>query len=148
MRYLVSELNEHQMEQFIQYWEPIADEVMVWKPHNFLYGREYRKTNKTADKSCGRPFSNVLYFDIEGRVTTCCFDFNKEMEVGNVGNESIKEILKGEKLRELRQRHTEYNYSGILCENCDQRITDPEVLVYSTESNRGVREFSMNRKQF
>ncbi len=148
MKFLINEINESEIEQFIAFWEPIVDEVMVWKPHNYLYGRKYRKVDVSNQASCGRPFTNLLYFDIDGRATICCFDFNKELEVGNIKHQTIKEILTGEKLKKLRDLHRDKQYSNLICKSCDQRFLDQDVLVYSTNKNRKVRELSMSRCKY
>ncbi len=148
MRYLLDEINENEMYKFVTFWEPLVDEVMVWKPHNYLYGRGYREINIRTKESCDRPFTNMLYFDIEGRVTMCCFDFNKDLEVGNVKYQTIKEILLGEKLKKLRDLHLQGKYDDLVCKSCDQRIRRPDVLVYSTDKSRNIREHNMSRKTY
>lgn len=148
MRYLLNEFNADEMEQFIAFWEPLVDEVMVWKPHNYLYGRRYREVDVDKGESCGRPFADALNLDIEGRVTVCCFDFNKELEIGNVSRQGIKEILSGEKLQKLRHAHSTRNFTGLLCESCDQRVKDPDVLVYSTDKNRSINALSLSRLRY
>lgn len=148
MRYLLTEMNKNEMEEFVYFWEPIVDEVMVWKPHNYLYGRKYREIDMINQESCGRPFSNALNFDIEGRVTMCCFDFNKELEIGNIKHRTIKEILLGEKLENFRILHRLQNYQGLLCESCDQRIHNPDSLVYSTDKSRTIRSLNSSRQDY
>ena len=148
MRYLLDEINENEMSKFVTFWEPLVDEVMVWKPHNYLYGRRYREINIRTKESCDRPFTNMWYFDIEGRVTMCCFDFNKDLEVGNVKYQTIKEILLGEKLKNLRDSHWQGKYDGLICKSCDQRLKRPDVLVYSTDKSRNIREHNMSRKKY
>lgn len=148
MRYLLDEINENEMTKFVEFWSPLVEEVMVWKPHNYLYGRHYREISVTTKESCNRPFTNMLYFDVEGRVTMCCFDFNKDLEVGNVKYQTIKEILLGEKLKKLRDSHLQGKYAGLVCKSCDQRIKRHDVLVYSTDKSRNIREHNMSRKRY
>jgi len=146
MRYLISERNIDEMEQFITFWEPMVDEVMVWRPHNYLYGRKYRDVDISKQESCGRPFSNALNFDIEGRVTVCCFDFNKELEIGNIKHQKIKEILLGKRLEKLKSSHRTHDYSDLVCKSCDQRIKNPDVLVYSSNKNRSINTLNQGYK--
>ena len=107
----------------------------------------YAEFDLKSNQSCGRPFSGVYYFDTEGRVTVCCYDFNKRLSIGNVTDHTIKEILVGEKLEILRKQHTENDFNS-LCKICDQRDFVPDVLVYSTDKTRKLREFNMLRKEF
>ena len=148
MRFLLNDLNEHEMNLFISFWEPLVDEVMVWKPHNYLSGREYREVDSHVQGSCGRPFANALNFDVEGRVTVCCFDFNKELAIGNVKDTTVGEILLGDQLNELKNRHEGHDYTAIPCEMCDQRIKDHSVLVYSTDKTRGIGTLNLSRQKY
>ena len=147
MRYLFDD-SVDEMKEFISFWEPQVEEVMVWKPHNYLYGRKYRTVQKNNKGNCGRPFSNGLNFDIEGRVTVCCFDFNKELEIGNITTQSIKEILLGGKLNRLKMLHEKKQFDGLLCDMCDQRIKNPDVLVYSTDNTRTINSLNLSRQDY
>lgn len=59
---------------------------------------------------------SVLY---DGRVSACCRDYNGELIVGNIGEQSLAEIWKGAKYNQLREKHLSGDASDVpLCHNC------------------------------
>jgi hypothetical protein len=131
--------NKHEMKDWINFWEPKLDEVIVWQPHNWIGARNYReKTIKR--KTCGRPINGNLTVGVDGKVSICCFDFNKTVTIGNLCTQTIEEIKKNSIiLKEIVQMHKglafdDYNY---LCKDCDQTFdANQDILVYSTCKER------------
>ena len=71
---------EHEKNTWLDLWENKFDEVMVWKPHNWVEGREYRDAT-VKRRSCGRPEEGNLTVGVDGRVSICCFDYNKTVDL-------------------------------------------------------------------
>ena len=136
--FIQMEQNHHQMKDWIEYWEPKLSEVYVWKPHNYVDGRNYRKINKDTQNTCGRPLEGPLNIAVNGKAHVCCFDYNKEMVVGDIKNQTISEILNSEKMKYIQKKHKENDFTGLICENCDQLNKDDNVLVYKTNPQRVV----------
>ena len=58
-----------------------------------------------------------VHFD--GTVVPCCIDYNEEIILGNVNNQTLMEIWNSEPYRQLRQKHAEGKWDEIpLCKNC------------------------------
>jgi sulfatase maturation enzyme AslB (radical SAM superfamily) len=114
------------------FWAGIADELEIWKPHNWAYGRSYRKGDRKKP-TCGRPWNGPVQINSDGNMMVCCFDFDGRMTVGNTYENTIEEILKGEAFEEIRGRHRIGNFEGVPCETCDQ-LHEPEKspLIYSS----------------
>lgn len=55
----------------------------------------------------------------DGTVPLCCVDYDCQVDLGNLGESSIREIWNGEKIRELRRRHLAID-CGLLpmCASC------------------------------
>ncbi len=134
---IVIDINRHEINKWIKFWEPKLDEVFVWKPHNYIY-KNYRKINRTKLVSCGRPSRGGLYIHTDGKVSMCCFDLNKKLVIGDIKTQTIKQILNSKALKKIQQAHKIKDFKGYLCENCDQINYDPDVLVYATNKKRKV----------
>jgi len=74
MNYLLTADNESEMNDWVDYWEPKADEVMVWRPHNFggnmqaagLAFQTKAFVQRTNPRSCGRPFAGNPFVHANG----------------------------------------------------------------------------------
>ena len=130
--------NQKEVQDWISYWEPKLSQVCVWLPHNWTTGRKFRSIDKSKQKTCGRPVSGPLNVSANGDAHVCCFDYNKELKIGNMHVNSISDVLNSTKMREIQRRHEDNNFTGMLCEYCDQTIHDKDVLVYATNKCREV----------
>lgn len=127
--FLALGINEHETEFFIRRYAHRA-KVSVWKPHNWIYGRDYRELGETK-KSCGRPFSGPLQVHWNGKVVPCCWDFNSEMILGDLNTQTISEVLEGESYLKIRNAHVTGKFKDYLCDKCDQLYRDESVMVYT-----------------
>ncbi len=111
-------------------------ELDIWKPHNWVYGKNYRSSNKVKNKTCGRPFSGPLEILVDGRVNMCCFDFNSEMTLGDMNSNTLKEIFTSSKFTDIQNNHLIGVHGNTICSKCDQLYPNKKgVLLYS---NRGI----------
>jgi len=127
-------------------WEGAFDHLEIWEPHNWAYGKNFRKT-KRVKKTCGRPFSGPVQINADGKMMVCCFDFNAEMMVGDTYKSSIEEILKGRLFEIIRKRHKNGILDGLPCEKCDQlNEYEKSPLLFSTkDKTRGINKTSTNK---
>lgn len=148
MSFLVFRENEHEIDDWKAYWEPRADEIMVWRPHNFGGSQQSEKcayiaSDRTASvnvRSCGRPFRGDPFVRVNGDISACCYDFNHKLVVGNLHQESMLDILSGKPLAKIKEVHEAQAFSkcGLLCEGCDQIYDRKDALIYSSNRARGV----------
>lgn len=134
-----------------QYRNNFIDELKtvgyIWKMHNWSgnYSPTYIRNSKHR-KTCGRPFAPEITIraggigDRYGAVTPCCQTLGppneQESVLGHADSNSLNEIWFGEKYSNLRQLHRENKFDSIsYCKNCDFLYEDPEVLVWSNDSN-------------
>jgi radical SAM protein with 4Fe4S-binding SPASM domain len=55
-----------------------------------------------------------------GDVTVCCYDYNGVLNIGNIKNNSIKELWNSPQLKQLRKIHYKRGFDKIpLCSKCD-----------------------------
>lgn len=130
--------NKDDTEDFQQYWEPRADAIEIWKPHNFGDGRSYRQRyDEVAMKTtCGRPENGPLQIQWDGEVIPCCYDYNNVIVLGNAFEQPVLEILNGDKYRLLRLAHKEKKFNLFpYCNQCDQLLPHADALVYTNRHN-------------
>ena len=123
----------HECVYYFRYlWGNKVDELEVWRPHNWTYGKKYREVI-SKKKTCGRPFSGPVQIQADGKMIVCCFDFNGELEVGDTYEKSIEFILKDQPFEAIRWAHSRGSFNDSICESCDQRNIETESpLLYSS----------------
>ena len=131
--FLYLEENKHEKDEFLRLYEHRADLVSVWKPHNWIDGRDYRIMDDNK-KSCGRPMTGPLQIQWNGLVVPCCYDYDSTMVLGDLTRQSIEEILTGEPYAKLRKAHIDGNFLGYSCNQCDQLNKRDDVLVYTSNA--------------
>lgn len=119
-------------QNFLDYSRAFADYIEVWRPHNFGDGRDYRDI-KVEKTSCGRPENGPLQINWKGIIVPCCYDYNEQIPLGNVAQQTVEEMLKGTAYEELRRVHTSGEFEKVpYCDSCDQLCERNDALVIST----------------
>ena len=130
--------NDDCVQGWIEYWKGKADLLEVWRPHNWVDGRKYRKVQQNMLPTCGRPFKGPLQVQVDGTVNMCCFDYDGKLTVGDLKTQSLDEIFRSPMCMRLKRCHETGNFagSGLICESCDQRNVDKtDVMVYDSKFN-------------
>lgn len=139
--FIKNELNAHQQDEWVARWEPLFDEVNVWTPHNWTGNFNYRKKTEQR-KTCGRPFNGDFNVGVDGRVTICCFDYNKTITLGDMNTQTIEEVRNNSVLlKKIGEIHSSCAFTncGLICEHCCQTFVGyDDVLVYSSNKERCV----------
>lgn len=133
---IISQVNDHEVQDWIKFWEPKADLVEVWKPHNWVDGKNYRKVQAEKMNTCGRPWKGPLQVQIDGTVNMCCFDYNGQLLLGDVNKQGLDEIFSSDAFKKIVRCHESGDFagSGLICENCDQRNKiKTDVMVYNSK---------------
>lgn len=142
--FLCTDENKSEMDAWLYQWEPVFDEVLVWKPHNWIDGRSYRILDRTRQRSCGRPENATVYIHADGMASPCCFDIHKRIPLGDMKVQTLAEIYKGDPYRKLRDAHANLNFEDYICKDCDQTNHNPDVLVYANNPEREVGQMISN----
>lgn len=143
--------NEDRLQEWIQIWMPLVDSLEIWRPHNWITGQRFREIGAERLASCGRPASGPLQVQVDGTMNVCCFDYNGEMLIGDLKQQTFAEILSGEELSRIRRLHADGRADELaLCAQCDQR-EPPERrarhLVHSAEAPQvRIRQTSSGRE--
>lgn len=130
--YVHDYITSEQLQDIRDTWEPYADYLEIWKPHNWGGKRKFREV-KRRKNTCGRPFSGPVQVQADGDVIPCCFLTNAEIVLGNIYDDRLVDILNGNPYEQLRQKHTTGDLAGLPCDNCDQlNIDEEKPLLYSS----------------
>lgn len=120
--------NEEQKQKFFELFGDMADSIYVdnavnlWPDlttvnenvDNHIYGT----LNVENDRICPQPFYQMIIHS-NGMVSPCCADYDKRVIVGDIRNESIKEIWDGKNYQNLRRDILQNNLKeGTRCKNC------------------------------
>lgn len=122
-----AEMNS-EIENFTKYWKDYDVHISIWDKLTWgvldskeMYGYRY-------------PCYSLWYsFNVNsnGVVTACCMDWKQELTIGDVNQQSIKEIWLGEKLDELRAIHIKGNESKLsACAKCNYWKWQPMLIEY------------------
>lgn len=133
---IVNNVNDSALESWIEYWKDKVDLLEVWRPHNWINAKNYRKVQPEKMKTCGRPWKTPIQIQVDGTVNMCCFDFNGELLLGDLKLQSLKDIFESEMFKKILKHHTSGDFvsSGLICENCDQRNIDKsDVMAYNSK---------------
>lgn len=81
------------------------------------YRQFYPGMDAPRPKSCEDMHKLTIFFD--GSVSFCCADVHGQMLVGNLHNETLQEIWRGEKIERYRKLIAEEKHWGLpVCRNC------------------------------
>ena len=116
---------ESGIEAFRASWEKVigkGDLVQVSECIDWAGSVEYRGVTKdrklTKRQPCRMLWKNLTVYH-DGRVSPCCYDAEGELIVGDILNQSPREIWYGPKLRNLRTLHLTSQYDQIpICSRC------------------------------
>jgi radical SAM protein with 4Fe4S-binding SPASM domain len=123
------------VDTILKFWYGMMDDIEIWKPHGWGGKKQYRKSLVKL-LTCGRPQRGPVQIQSNGTVIPCCFLMDSEIILGNTYEDSIADILGGEKYRELRRKHARGDLEGLPCKYCDQLLVlDESPLLYSSIGN-------------
>lgn len=134
MSFLMLEENKGEEMAWKDYWEEKCEELFIWLPHNWAgYGRSHTKQEPEKCRSCGRP-GNDFVVRANGDVSACCWDFNRELTIGNLNKYSFKEICENQELKKIIKMHEGKKFfeSENICRYCDQLYDRSDALIYSS----------------
>jgi len=107
-----------EIDDFSHFWYSRLDAVSVTalNPMQGLVGEIDYQNNKRV--VCREPFEKMVIL-ADGKVTTCCDDFDGVFDLGDANDQSLLEIWQGEKWRMVRRNFNRLNYKKYsLCEKC------------------------------
>lgn len=119
--------NIHEKEQFIEKWKNVVDHIdfqtridfsAVDRMSEIPHAERLRPTGNSdlKEPKCPQPFYMVTVW-ANGDVSPCCTFHGKNLAIGNVHQDTLKNIWNGEKANEIRRQFLE-NDPNIICQEC------------------------------
>ncbi len=116
---------QNEIKPFIHKWKGIADFVEIGEYHNWdgtVKSSNQSNPNELSDGINRYPCTFLWYNPVilwDGRITTCCVDYQGKGIIGDIKEESLANIWQGDELQRIRKAHLENKYDSIpLCSNC------------------------------
>ena len=120
--FVALESNYHEVDQFIEKWIDIVDTVEIQKENSINFYEDLHKKKYDTSKlvlseyNCNEPWGQVG-IHADGTVGPCCNTVGRNLPVGNVLEQSLKEIWQNEKMKEIREGFIN-NKPNIICKLC------------------------------
>lgn len=125
--------NSNEVDDYMDFWKQYDCEIFIKEMHSYLDGGMSSITDRLLQEqntSCTDPF-NMLVVYADGSVGCCCWDYNNEINLGNIKDTTLLNIFNGEKLRYIQKLHSKldcYNISP--CNRC--------MRVFGMDSIKGI----------
>ena len=110
--------NSHEVELFKSKWENIVDSVEIQRETSIkVYDKikNYRG-KELKNYNCNKPWGDMAIYS-NGLVGPCCNLVGRKTPIGNIKDNSIKEIWNGSKMTELRNGFKNNNPNDV-CKSC------------------------------
>ncbi len=112
--------NKHEIENFKNKWSSIVESIEVQKEVSIKAYEELNNKSKKvlSNKSyfCREPWGQVTVYS-DGTVAPCCNTFGRNLPVGDINKESIKDIWNGKNLKKIREE-LKLNKPNDVCATC------------------------------
>jgi radical SAM protein with 4Fe4S-binding SPASM domain len=114
--------NDGEQRRFYEYWRPVVDHVRV----EDTMSKQFAEFNQAGGdsrpirrKTCVYLWDRLLVF-WNGDVGTCVADPDGISHVGNLREQSIRDLWNSERLMSLREMHRQRRFAELpLCRHCD-----------------------------
>jgi radical SAM protein with 4Fe4S-binding SPASM domain len=126
--------NEHEVDQFIDFWKDKVDLVSIQKFMPPTTNKEKYKEYYSSDQYYEKPVEKFHCVQPYQRLTfrneymyPCCVSFNKDLKLGSIKTDTIYNAWNSKKMNELRELHKKGDYSkNKTCKDCVNLIYPPE----------------------
>lgn len=135
---LLDGLDPDENSKFLDLYRPITDEACIESPMNWDGQRELiQEINPSVEYDASKlyPFSKIAcsfpfytaVINVNGDVTFCCVDWSKLTKVGNIHEQTLKEIWLGEAANAFRCLHLKgLRGNNTACRDCTFLYTAPD----------------------
>ena len=119
--------NEHELDDFINYWEKKVDIVSIQtftpptpnvEKYKIYYATDQLNSEPITEFKCVQPFQRVVIKNQS--IAPCCVSFNKDLIIGQIGEKnSIHKAWHSNKMNNLRDLHKRGEfYLDKTCKDC------------------------------
>lgn len=124
LQYLPHETNHARTEEFRVLWRSVIDKEVgdclnITSVHNYGGGRAYNRVGDKISSICFYPWTAMSVL-CDGRVVTCCMDYDGAQVLGDLNYQTVMELWNGPVLSSIRRKFGKLEYSGFpTCMGCD-----------------------------
>ncbi|MCF8127323.1 MAG: SPASM domain-containing protein [Deltaproteobacteria bacterium] len=116
---------EGEIEAFQNFWQDRISETDIIQVSGFndwtgtINAGQNRIDMREQRGPCRMLWKNLTVYH-DGRVTPCCYDAEGELSIGNAGEERLRNIWEGPRLKQLRNLHLAHQFEKIpICQRCN-----------------------------
>lgn len=119
-------------DRFVKQYTGVADDLQMERPYNWGSTKDrlvqLAPSPEAPRKCCPKPFFELMV-KANGDVSACCVDWAGELNIGNVMNDSLPQIWKGQNLQDVRRAHLNgRRFEMPACSNCDLPEVTPDDM--------------------
>tara|TARA_B100000900_G_scaffold387420_1_gene378622 strand:+ start:3260 stop:4324 length:1065 start_codon:yes stop_codon:yes gene_type:complete len=125
--------NKLESQRFVDKWKNLVDSVEVQKETSIKAFKDFEKMKDQEiprlkkNYSCSEPWGQIT-IHADGEVAPCCNTFGRNLPIGNIKENSLKEIWNSEKMKKIRDGFFK-NEPNKTCQICINNTSDEEILV-------------------
>lgn len=130
--FTIQDANRHEEAAFVKRWAHVVDVIRIG--HVFNEGRFQDIPEPKKRKPCQALYLTMPIHN-DGTVTVCCLDSFRQTNLGNVFEDGVEAVWRGEKFEEIRRLHEEGRFDEVpVCRDCNGWI----VYDYEEEVKDGL----------
>jgi len=125
LQYLPIKTNRMEIQKFFRIFSHLinrrfGDNLRLCTLHNLGGGRDYRVIKEKILSICERPWMEMVIL-WDGKIVSCCIDFNGLQILGDATKSSLREIWNGPALSRMRCQIKNLDYRDFpVCMQCDR----------------------------
>ena len=120
-----------------------VDKIYRTIVHDWGGKTELMVDNRLAPEDYCRFLRQKLIFGWEGTAMFCCMDYDNQLPIGKYPEQSLKEIMDSEVLKEAREMHYEGKLNEHpMCEQCYMSLSQGVVDHYKKRTKERILSFS------
>ncbi|MFA5317866.1 MAG: radical SAM protein [Patescibacteria group bacterium] len=121
LSFIIMDINKHEIKQFIDKWKDEVDYIDFQKLIDFSHvGKtvllDEVKQEVIKDSFCAYPFYSLNIW-ANGDVSPCCTFYGKDLIMGNIHQQTLKEIWNSKKMKLIREQLYSKKFNPI-CQKC------------------------------
>ena len=119
--FVALEVNQHEIDEFVNKWENIVDSVEIQKEGSINFYNDFEKNTENTEKklkvyNCNEPWGQITIHS-DGTVGPCCNTIGRNIPIGNIHKQTVKEIWDGAKMNGIRSEFKN-NTPNKTCQLC------------------------------
>ena len=128
--FVVLDINRHETQLFLKKWRHKVDYIDFQRCVDFSEMHRPLKINKNiiSNSFCSYPFYSLNIW-ADGSVSPCCSFYGEKLKIGDIRQQTLKEIWDSNQMKKIRQELAEKEFNPV-CQKClysrDRKIIDKE----------------------